>query len=114
MAQTKSAATRTGNGSAQPSTEQIEEQIAQLKTDISDLARTIGALGAHKAGTAKNRVVHTGNAVAALPHEAVNMLRTDIELLERKLTASVKRSPLRALGLAAGAGFLLALAARRS
>lgn len=114
MAQSKTAATRTGNGSAQPSAEQIEEQIAQLKTDISELTRTIGALGTRKADAAKSRAVQTGEAIAALPKEAVNMLRTDIDLLERKLTASVKRSPLRALGLAVGAGFLLALAARRS
>ncbi|WP_127599874.1 DUF883 family protein [Nitratireductor alexandrii] len=113
MAQSRSAASRTGNGSAPPSAEQLEEQIAQLKSDISELAKTIGALGAHTAGTAKSRVARTGDAVAALPHEAVNMLRTDIELLERKLKAGVKRSPWRALGLAAGAGFLLALAARR-
>lgn len=113
MATPKTSTKTNGNGSSEPSAQQIEEQIAQLRSDISGLARTIAGYGSHKAGAARDQAIEKGHAVAAIPREAVSLLQGEIEMLERSLKARIRSRPLSTIGMAAGVGFLLALLSRR-
>ncbi|QDZ02255.1 DUF883 family protein [Nitratireductor mangrovi] len=113
MATPRTNTNKNGNGGNEPSAQQIEEQIAQLRSDVAGLARTIAGYGSHKAGAARDQAIEKGHAVAAIPREAVSLLQGEIDMLERSLKARIRSRPLTTLGMAAGAGFLLALLSRR-
>ena len=63
--------------------------------------------------TANNAVDNLANAAQDKISSAVDQAQTMAQDQYDKLTASIRRNPLQAAGIAAGIGFVLALLARR-
>lgn len=108
---TQRAASDKNNGSVTAS--EIEAQIAELKGDISKLARTIGDFGASKAGEAKAGAAARADDAVLASREVLASARSEVDRLERMLREEVRRKPVQTLGIAAGIGFLVALLMRR-
>ena len=63
--------------------------------------------------SASNSVDNLANAAQDTFNSAVDQAQTMAQGQYDKLTASIRRNPLQAAGIAAGVGFVLALLARR-
>ena len=63
--------------------------------------------------SANNAVDNLANAAQDTINSAVDQAQTMAQDQYDKLTASIRRNPLQAAGIAAGIGFVLALLARR-
>ncbi len=63
--------------------------------------------------SANNAVDNLANAAQDTINSAVDQAQTMAQDQYDKLTASIRRNPLQAAGIAAGVGFVLALLARR-
>ncbi|NBN65697.1 DUF883 domain-containing protein [Pannonibacter tanglangensis] len=88
--------------STSPRSPDIEDKIARIRSDIADLGKAIAGYGADKADDLKGA-----------SEDALTQLTGDLASLERELRAQVRRHPLRTVALAAGAGALVAMLARR-
>ena len=91
----------------------VEEQIARIKADITELAATLTAIGSRKVEGAKSQADQRMSELARAGEEAIDDLRRQLRAIERDLTDKVQEKPLQTLGIAAGIGFLLALFMRR-
>jgi len=93
--------------------EKITAEIRRLRSDMSSLVDTVGKVGRsrarHLADTASGKADEGIAAGEAMLAEAT----TELQRIERDLETATRRNPLRALGIAAGVGFLLALFVRR-
>ncbi|MDR3436196.1 DUF883 C-terminal domain-containing protein [Telmatospirillum sp.] len=91
----------------------IETQLQKLRSDISGLAKTVAAAGADTAGAYRAKAGNVANDAIEASQSVLEGIRNDFVALEKDVVARVQTRPLQALGLAAGIGFLLALASRR-
>lgn len=89
--------------------EKLERQLAKIKTDISELAATLGEIGARGAHDADERI----RGLASAGEQAIEDLRHQVRMIERDLEERVQEKPLQSLGIAAGIGFLAAIILRR-
>ncbi|MCW2306618.1 DUF883 family protein [Rhodobium gokarnense] len=107
-------ATPAGNGKTDaPSAAELDEQIRQLRTDISELARTMRGMGDAKARDFKRRARGKADEISAGAEDALAAMTDQLEDIERDITRKVRKNPFAALGVAAGVGFLVAMLARR-
>lgn len=84
------------------SSKEIEAKIARIRTDIADLGKAVASYGSDKADDIKSA-----------SEDALVQLKGELAMLERQVSAHVRENPLRSLALAAGAGLLIALIAKR-
>lgn len=91
----------------------IEEQLARIKSDIGELAATLATLGSKRVRGARNEADRRLHDFAGAGEEALDEVTRQLRMLERDVEARVRDKPLQTLGIAAGAGFLLALIMRR-
>ena len=103
--------TKTANGTVSAAT--IEEQIAQLRSDISTLGQTVADYGSAKVDEVGTRAKAKGADIATSSREALEELSSELVRLEKQMYGHVKRHPVRSLGIAAGIGFLAAMLIRR-
>ncbi|MBB4302723.1 ElaB/YqjD/DUF883 family membrane-anchored ribosome-binding protein [Rhodobium orientis] len=107
-------ATPTGNGKTDgPSAAELDEQIRQLRTDITELAHTMRGMGDAKARDFKKRARGKAEEISAGAEDALTALTDQLEEIERQVGRKVRKNPFAALGIAAGVGFLVAMLARR-
>ncbi len=109
MATTASA---TSNGKT-PTSADLEKQIAQLREDISEIAKTVGTMGSAKGADAKARAREKVDDLNAASRDMIASLNEQVGELEDSVVGRVRERPFAALGIAAGIGFALALLARR-
>lgn len=102
---------KTGNGSK--SVPDLEEDIRQLRAEIQKLAEQISLIGEHGYGTARRAAAEGVEQIKAQGEAAMESLRANAKDIEAQMIASVREKPVTSLALAAGAGFLFALLARR-
>jgi ElaB/YqjD/DUF883 family membrane-anchored ribosome-binding protein len=86
--------------------EAISAQLAALRTDMSRLAETVGAI-------AERRGSHMASDIAEGFGEAKHYVERTGKSAEHQLEASITDHPLLAIGLAAGAGLLVGAMSRR-
>lgn len=92
---------------------EMRQRIDDLKNEIASLSRTLSALGGQKVDDYKDTVEKiTADAVSA-SLKAFDAARSEAMSLERGFERQVREHPLRAIGIAAGVGFLFALLSRR-
>jgi len=91
----------------------IEEQIARIKSDISDLASTLASLGSKRVRGARGQADQRLQDLTGAGEEMLDELRRQLRMVERDVEARVRDRPLQTIGIAAGVGFLLALIMRR-
>jgi len=102
-----------GRASDKPREEQLEDQIAQLQTDIKAIAATLAKLSGEKVheagGLAKDEVRH----LRAQGQHAIEEVQGQAGALEKQLKDTIRERPLTAVAGAIGIGFILALLSRQ-
>jgi len=103
---------------AEKATEQTPEtlarQIEELKSDLSNITRTLAQMEkAGRAGAAE-RVRERGAELAELSREQIEALRRQAAALPEQIGARVREQPALSLGVAVGAGLLVGLLLRRA
>ena len=92
---------------------EVSAQLAQLREDLSNLASSVKALGAGVSAEVKAKASRVADDAYVASEEAVHTVRNEIQSINDNLTEQVQRNPLQSLGIAAAAGFLLAIFTRR-
>ncbi|UHS57587.1 DUF883 family protein [Agrobacterium vaccinii] len=92
---------------------EVSAQLAQLREDLANLAGSVKALGAGVSSEVKARASHVADEAIAAGEETVDKVRHEIQSLNDNLSYQVQKNPLQALGIAAAAGFLIAIVTRR-
>ncbi|QPC85715.1 DUF883 family protein [Mesorhizobium sp. NBSH29] len=103
----------TSESDVRASTQDLENDIKLLKSDIAKLAKQLAATGEHSIGTARRAASEGADRLRVEGEAAIDQIRTNARDLEQQVTASVREKPITALAMAAGVGFLFALIARR-
>ncbi|MGV3550551.1 DUF883 family protein [Rhizobium sp.] len=92
---------------------EMRQRIDDLKSEIASLSKTLSALGGQKVDDYKDTVERfTAEAVNA-SMRAFDTARSEALSLEEGFERQIREYPLRAIGIAAGVGFLFALLSRR-
>lgn len=94
-------------------TETLEADIARLRDDIAALAKQITATGERSMHTARRAANEGVENLRARGEAAMDDLRGSARDMEAEVTAAVREKPITSLAIAAAAGFLFALIARR-
>ena len=90
------------NENADRTPQDLEAEIARLRSDLASLTKQIGAAGSQSFDTAK-----------AVAQQGVDRLRTNAQDIEEQVVARVHEKPLTALAVAAAVGYVFALINRR-
>lgn len=110
---TAKAATPSKNANGATSAADIEQDIERIRGDIAALAGSLKRYGSDKTGEYKAKANAAGQDLTKLSQETLNDLTAELKACERVVSSKVRKHPLQAIGLAAGAGFLIAALARR-
>lgn len=98
---------------AAPAAEDLEQQIAELRREISSLAKNISAFGAAKADGYRSDIEDLAADAMSASMNAFNRAKDEALSLEESFEDQVRLRPLQAIGIALGVGFLAALLTRR-
>lgn len=91
----------------------FDAQLKSLRDDLSKLAATVASRGAEQASDYKAKVKDMASNAMGASQEAIKHLGDDLKVFEQRVETHVRERPVRSLGIAAAAGFLLALAFTR-
>jgi ElaB/YqjD/DUF883 family membrane-anchored ribosome-binding protein len=109
---TKTASKDTVKTAGDPGLEDLYAMMDVMKNDMQQLAKTIGEVGKAEARRATATAKEKGQHLRDAGEEQVDALRAQVESYGRQVGTSVQDNPLAALGIAAGAGFILGLLMR--
>ncbi len=98
---------------AKEANEDLLQQIEILKKEVAHLSGELKRSKQRSAGAAKRAAADGMEALKAQGEAAIEALRENSSELEAELAKQVREKPFTSLAFAAGAGFLLALLARR-
>lgn len=104
------------NGAASAATAShgdFDAQLKSLREDLSKLAATVASRGAEQASDYKAKVKDMASNAFSTSQDAIKHLGEEMKVLEQRVERQVRERPVRSLGIAAAAGFLLALACTR-
>lgn len=92
---------------------EMRQRIDDLKNEIASLSRTLSALGGQKVDDYKDSVEKLAAEAVNASMNAFDTVRSEAMSLEEGIERQIRDHPLRAIGIAAGVGFLFALLSRR-
>jgi ElaB/YqjD/DUF883 family membrane-anchored ribosome-binding protein len=92
---------------------EMRQRIDDLKDEIASLSKTLSALGGQKVDDYKDSVEKFAAEAVSASLKAFDSARSEALSLEEGFERQVRDNPLRAIGIAAGVGFLFALLTRR-
>ena len=91
----------------------VENEVSQLRTELTELAATIANYGKAEGENIKMQGLAVGEELLARSKETINSLSTQLASLEKEFAVQVKQKPVQALGLAVIFGFVIAALIRR-
>ena len=91
----------------------VAAQLAQLREDLANLAKSVKALGVGASHELKAQAARVADDALTASGEMADSVRSEISTLNDNLTDHVQKNPLQSLGIAVGVGFVLALLSRR-
>ncbi|MGV0876156.1 DUF883 domain-containing protein [Martelella sp. FLE1502] len=91
----------------------IQAQIDQLRGDIAELTKMIGALGNQKASDARVKAEKFRDDAIKSGQDAYDRARDEALSFEEDVEDHIRSRPLQSILMAAGFGFLMALLTRR-
>ncbi|MBP1851442.1 DUF883 family protein [Rhizobium halophytocola] len=103
---TTATSTDTLNDAPSITTEDLEAQLSQLRSDISSLADLVATFGAERAESYRRKATEFAG-------DAKEAAKTQISEMEEDLSNRIRRNPLQSVAIAAGVGFVAALLSRR-
>jgi ElaB/YqjD/DUF883 family membrane-anchored ribosome-binding protein len=92
---------------------EMRQRVDDLKAEIASLTKTLTSLGGQKVEDYRETVEKFASDAVNASLRAFDSARAEAISLEEGLERQVRDHPLRALGIAAGVGFLVALLSRR-
>jgi ElaB/YqjD/DUF883 family membrane-anchored ribosome-binding protein len=92
---------------------EMRQRIDDLKEEIASISRTLSALGGQKVDDYRDTVEKLTSDAVAASLKYLDTARSEALSLEEGFERQVREHPLRAIGIAAGIGFLFALMTRR-
>ena len=95
------------------STEELHAQLLTLKSDVSDLAQTMRAIGVERKDDVKAAASHHVDAMQQKGKDTLESLQKSAVSAGAQAEQSVRDHPAAAIGIAAGLGFLVGLVASR-
>ena len=104
MAQAKVAS---GNGTPQENLDQLSEQIAVLRNDISAITQSLADLGGATKDAAMEQARAKAAQLRATGEQQYHAAHDKAEELGQQAADAVRQQPAAAVGLAVGVGFLL-------
>jgi len=99
-------------GSA-PSMEDLEDQITELRREISALTKNIAAFGSAKVDDYRSDIESLAADAVSASLNALHKAKDEAVSLEETFEEQVRARPLQSIGIALGVGFLAALLTRR-
>jgi len=96
-----------------PSVEDLEDQITELRREISALTKNIAAFGTAKVDDYKAGIDRLASDAMNASLNAFSTAKDEAISLEESFEEQVRARPLQAIGIAVGVGFLAALLTRR-
>lgn len=106
-------AKQTAAARAKAANEDLIKQIEVLKQEVAHLSQELKQSKQRSAGAAKQAAADGMESLKAQGEAALESLRENSSELEAELAKQVREKPFTSLAVAAGAGFVLALLARR-
>lgn len=92
---------------------EMQQRIDDLKSEIAAISRTLAAMGGQKAEDYKDTMETLAADAVAASAKMFDSARTEALSLEQSIERQVRENPLKAIGIAAGIGFLFAFLTRR-
>jgi ElaB/YqjD/DUF883 family membrane-anchored ribosome-binding protein len=92
---------------------EMRQRIDDLKEEIASISRTLSALGGQKVDDYRDTMERLTSDAVAASFKAFDSARSEAISLEEGFERQIREHPLRAIGIAAGIGFLFALMSRR-
>lgn len=92
---------------------EMRQRIDDLKAELAAISRTLSALGGQKVDDYRESVERLVSDAVSASHKAFDTARSEALSMEEGFERQVREHPLRAIGIAAGIGFLFALMTRR-
>jgi ElaB/YqjD/DUF883 family membrane-anchored ribosome-binding protein len=101
------------NSGAVPSMTDLEDQVAELRKEISALTKTLASYGSSKVDDYKAGMESFASDAVSASLSALNSAKSEAISLEESFEEQVRLRPLQSIGIAVGVGFLAALLTRR-
>lgn len=92
---------------------ELEQRLDDLKSEIASITKTLSAIGGQKVDDYRAGVERLAADAVSASLKAFDSARSEAVSLEETFEDHVRAHPLRAIGIAAGIGFLFALMSRR-
>jgi ElaB/YqjD/DUF883 family membrane-anchored ribosome-binding protein len=92
---------------------ELEQRIADLKSELASMSRTLSAITGQKVEDYRAGIEGLAADAVSASLKAFDTARSEAVSLEESFEEQVRAHPLRAIGIAAGVGFLFALMSRR-
>jgi len=91
----------------------LEDDIERLRGDVSKLTQSIANLGAAKMDQYRASAANAADEISKQAWDSLESAKAELAKIERQLVRQVEVNPLKAVAVAAAAGFLAALLFRR-
>lgn len=92
--------------------DQLEDQIAQLQTDLKGIAATLARLSGDKVSEVRDVAKGEMRHLQRRGQHVMEDVQDQASQLEKQLTDTIREKPLTAVASAVGIGFILALLTR--
>jgi ElaB/YqjD/DUF883 family membrane-anchored ribosome-binding protein len=104
---------KNGSKSEYAGSEDIEKQLEKLSADVANLTKALASFGNGKIDEATSQAKSMAADLSERSALAAADVKGRLVSAESDLEDQIRRYPLAALGIAAGAGFLAAILSRR-
>ncbi|WP_297323080.1 DUF883 domain-containing protein [uncultured Bartonella sp.] len=93
--------------------EQLQDQLEQLKKEVTDIHSTLNNLGSEKLSEVRGKAEKLYATARENGEEAISQAKEKIGDVQGQLCHCIREKPIASLAAAAGIGFILALLMRR-
>jgi ElaB/YqjD/DUF883 family membrane-anchored ribosome-binding protein len=97
---------------SKPREDQLEEQIAQLQTDLKAIAATLTKLSSEKVNEARETAKGEAHNIQRQGQHVIDEVQDQAGAMEKQLKDTIREKPLTAVASAIGIGYILALLSR--
>ena len=104
--------TSRSRASTKPREDQLEDQIAQLQTDLKAIAATLTKLSTDKVNEARDTAKDEARNMQRQGQQVIDEVQDQAGAMEQQLKDTIREKPLTAVASAIGIGYILALLSR--
>lgn len=113
LAPTRPKRTTGTRSNTKPREEQLEDQVAQLQSDLKAIAATLAKLSNEKVNEVRDVAKSEMRHLQRQGQDVISDVQDQAGAVEKQLKDTIREKPLTAVASAIGIGFVLALLSRR-